>query len=69
MTLRIGSTKMQTYYTVVFEQPSKKTGKMLRQVSDYVEDLAWFRTRVEKRGGKIVSESSARQVETIPIGI
>ena len=64
MAINFGPTRMQTYYTVVFEKPSKKTGKMLREVSSYVEDLGWFRTRVEKRGGKIISESGPRQVET-----
>ena len=67
MTVKIGAPKMQTYYTVVFEQPSKRTGKMLRQVSDYVEDLSWFRARIEKRGGKIISESGPRQVESMPV--
>lgn len=67
MTIQHGVARMQTYYTVVFEQPSKKTGKMLRQVSDYVEDLAWFRARIEKRGGTVISESGPRQVETLPV--
>jgi len=67
MAYEVGPPRMRTYYTVVFEQPSKKTGKMLRQVSDYVEDLAWFRARIEKRGGKIISEGGPRQVETMPV--
>lgn len=67
MVVKVGRVKMETYYTVVFEQPSKKTGKMLRQVSDYVQDLQWFRTHIEKRGGKILSESGPRQAETIPV--
>lgn len=63
MSLKFGPMKTTTYYTVVFEAPSKRTGKMLKQVSSYVEDLAWFRARIEKRGGKIISESGPRQVE------
>lgn len=67
MTVKSGATKTQIYYTVVFEKPSRKTGKMLREVSDYVEDLAWFRAHIEKRGGKIISEGGPRQIETIPV--
>ena len=67
MAVTHGTPKMQTYYTVGFEKPSRKTGTMLREVSDYVEDLGWFRAHIEKRGGKIISESGPRQVETVPV--
>lgn len=67
MAVTSGKPRMQTYYTVVFECPSRKTGKMVREVSDYVEDLAWFRARTEKRGGRIISESGPRQAQTIPV--
>ena len=67
VTVHTGTTKTQTYYTVVFEKPSKITGKMLREVSDYVGDLSWFRAHIEKCGGKVISESGPRQVESIPV--
>lgn len=64
MTIKFGAVRMQDFYTVVFEKPSKKTGKMVRQVSSYVENLAAFRASIEKRGGKIISADGPRQVET-----
>lgn len=67
MAVKSGAAKIRTYYTVVFEKPSKRTGKMRREVSDYVEDLAWFRAHIEKHGGKIISESGPRQSEVIDI--
>ena len=67
MSVKTGAAKMQTYYTVVFEEPNRKTGEMLKQVSSYVEDVEWFRARIEKRGGKIYSVEGPRQVETIPV--
>lgn len=67
MAVKSGKPIMQRFYTVEFEEPSKRTGKMRRQVSSCVEDLGWFRAHVKKRGGKIISESGPRMVETIPI--
>jgi hypothetical protein len=67
MSIQMGKTRMQTFYTVLYDWPSKKTGKMIRKSASYVEDLERFRAHVEKRGGKIVSESAPRQEETIPV--
>lgn len=67
MTVRIGEPIFKTYRSVVYEQPNKKTGEMVRRTSDFVEDLTWFTNHVEKRGGRIISVAAPRQVETMGV--
>lgn len=57
------SKRIVTYYTVYYEKPHKKTGKMQRHVTDYCENPQKTKQFVEKHGGKIISVGPPRKVE------